>query len=75
MPFGRDLCLTETHQLICNVNELTGFYIARVSIELNFLKDTVVCSWVTFSKKGYYQLDTSQLICNTNSAIFCRKTQ
>ena len=22
MPFGRDLCLTETGQLICNVNEL-----------------------------------------------------
>ena len=27
MPFGRDLCLAETGQLICNVNELTGFYI------------------------------------------------
>ena len=33
MPFGRDLCHTETGQLSCNANQLTGFYIARVFIE------------------------------------------
>ena len=44
MPFGGDLCLTETRRLICNVNELTGFSIARVSIKLDFRKDIVVFS-------------------------------
>ena len=43
MPFGGDLCPTETGQLICKVNELTGFYIVRVFIERDFLKDIVVC--------------------------------
>ena len=46
MPFGRDLCLTETGQLICNVNELTGFYIAQDFTERYFWIDIVVFSWI-----------------------------
>ena len=43
MPFGRDLCHTETGQLSCNANQLTGFYVARVFIERYFRRDIVVC--------------------------------
>ena len=74
MLFDRDLCLSETCQLICNVNKLTGSYIAQAFIEMYFRKDIVVCSLIRFSKKGSYQKETSQLICNTNNAGFCRKT-
>ena len=74
MSFVRDLCLPETGQLICSVNELTGFYIVQAFIERYFWKDIVVCSWIPFSKKGSYHEETSQLICNTNSAGFCWKT-
>ena len=73
MPFGRDLCLKKTGQLICNINELTRFYIVRAFIERYFRKEIVVFSWIPFSKKGSYHKETSQLICNTNSAGFCWK--
>ena len=74
MPFGRDFCLTDDDLLICNVNELIGFYIVRVFIERYFRKDIVVYSWIPFSKKGSYHKETSQLTCNANSADFCWKT-
>ena len=45
-----------------------------VFIERDFGKDIVVCSWIPFSKKGSYHKETSQLVCNTNSAGFCWKT-
>ena len=72
--FGRDFCLTETVWLICNVNGLTGSYIVRAFIERYFRKDSVVCSRIAFSKKGSYHKETSQLICNKDSAGFCWKT-
>ena len=72
--FDWDLCLRETDQLICNINELTNSYIVRAFIESYFQKNIVVCSWIPFCKKGSYRKETSQLICNTNSVGFCWKT-
>ena len=72
--FGRDLRLTETGQLICNVNKFTGSYIGRAFIERYFQKDMVVCLWIPFSKTGSYNKETSQLICNTNRVGFYWKT-
>ena len=71
MLFDRDLCLAETGQLMCDVNELTSSYIVRPFIETYFRKDIVVCSWIPFIKKSSYHKETRQLICNTNSAGFC----
>ena len=42
--FGRDLCIADTGQLVCNVNELTGSYIVQAFIGRYFRKDSVVCS-------------------------------
>ena len=42
-PFGRDLCRTETGQLIRDANQLTGFYIVRVFIQRYFRTVVVVC--------------------------------
>ena len=72
--FDWDLCLRETDQLICNINELTNSYIVRAFTESYFQKNIVVCSWIPFCKKGSYRKETSQLICNTNSVGFCWKT-
>ena len=44
----------ETSQMICNANQLTGFYM-RATLELNGLKESM-CVWVTGEKDNVWSL-------------------